>query len=130
MNKDKEIDELFKSFNPDVNTEGVMTKISDKMDVIDMVRHEQDRMNRFHRTVSVCCFSAGLIIGITLMFIVFFRPSPGNVMLDLVHLNQNLSGLALFYTDHRDMLLTFLAAASIILGSLPLICSNEWTRSL
>ena len=54
MNKDREIDELFKSFKPDVNAERIMTEISGKMDVIDMVKPEQDLMNRFHRMVSAC----------------------------------------------------------------------------
>lgn len=106
MSKDKEIDELFKSFNPEVDAERIMTGISGKMDVIDMARPELDRMNRFHRTVAVCCFIVGLLAGCFLI------------------------SMALFCADHRSLILTFLAAASFILGSLPLINSNEWSKSL
>ena len=64
MNRDNEIDKLFKSFNPVLDTEGLMTDIKDKMDVIDMIRSEQENINRFYRIVSSCCFAAGLSIGI------------------------------------------------------------------
>lgn len=74
MNKDKEIDELFKSFNPKVDAERILAEISDKMDVIDMVKPEQDRISRFHRMVSVCCFIVGLLTGYILMSMVMFHP--------------------------------------------------------
>ena len=127
---DREIDELFKSFKPDVNADRIMTKISDKMDVIDMVRPEQERMNRFHRTVSVCCFVVGLLTGCFLMSIVLFHPFADNPMLGTMLSSNRLPELTLFYTDHRDIILTFLAATSFILGSLPLINTNEWSKSV
>ena len=70
--KSKEIEEFFKSFNPEINAERIMTEISGKMDVIDTVRSEQDRMSRFHMTVSVCCLIVGLLTGSVLMSIVIF----------------------------------------------------------
>lgn len=115
MSNEKKIDELFKSFNPEVDTQRIMTEISGKMDVIDMVRPEQERMNRFRRIISVCCFIAGLLTGCFLMGLVLFHP---------------VSDSTLFWTDHRDMILTLLAATSFILGSLPLINTNEWSKSL
>lgn len=129
MNKDIEIDELFKSFKPEVDTERIMTEISGKMDVIDMVRPEQDRMNRFHKTVSVCCFIVGLLTGCFLMSLVLFHPLAGNALLNLVFTGNRFPELTMFYTDHRDTILTLLAATSFILGSLPLINTNEWSRS-
>ena len=130
MNKDREIDELFKSFKPDVNAERIMTEISGKMDVIDMVKTEQDRMTRFHRTVSLCCFIVGLLAGCFLMGLVLFQPSAENAMLDLTHPDNKLPVFTLFCTSHRDMILTFLAATSFILGSLPFINTNEWSKSV
>ena len=128
MNKDREIDELFKSFKPDINADRIMTEISDKMDVIDMVRPEQERMIRFHRTVSVCCFIAGLLIGCFLMGIALFHPSAGNALPGLALPVNRFPALILFFAEHRDMILTFLAATCFILGSLPLINTNEWSK--
>ena len=130
MNKDIEIDELFKSFKPEVDTERIMTEISGKMDVIDMVRPEQDRMNRFHKTVSVCCFIVGLLTGCFLMSLVLFHPLAGNALLNHMLTDNQFPELTLFYTDHRSIILTLLAATSFILGSLPLINTNEWSKSL
>ncbi|MCQ2130604.1 MAG: hypothetical protein MJY94_04360 [Bacteroidales bacterium] len=129
MNKDREIDELFKSFKPDVNAERIMTEISGKMDVIDMVKPEQDLMNRFHRMVSACCFIVGLLAGCFLMGLVLYHPSADNALLNLVFTGNRFPELTMFYTDHRDTILTLLAATSFILGSLPLINTNEWSRS-
>ena len=130
MNRDRETDELFKSFNPDVNAERIMTEISGKMDVIDMVRPEQDRMNRFHKTVSVCCFIVGLLTGCFLMSLVLFHPFAGNALLNHMLTDSQFPELTLFYTDHRSIILTLLAATSFILGSLPLINTNEWSKSV
>ena len=127
MNKDKEIEELFRSFTPEVSAERIMTGISDKMDVIDTVRLEQDRMSRLHMTVSVCCFIVGLLTGCALMSIVLFHPLAVNDMEDFVLMNRKLPEFTLFYTEHRDMLLILLASFSFILGSLPLMNSNEWS---
>lgn len=129
MNKDKEIDEIFKSFKPEVDAERIMAEISGRMDVIDMVRPEQDRMNRFHKMVSVCCFIVGLLTGCFLMSLVLFHPFAGNGLPSLALPGNRFPGLTLFCTDHRDMILTFLAAASFILGSMPLINTNEWSKS-
>lgn len=128
MNKDKQIDELFKSFKPELNAKRVLTRISGKMDVIDMVRPEQDKMDRFHMTVSACCFIAGLLVGSALMSMVLLHPSGGEATLNLVLLSKRFPGFTLFYIDHRDMILTILAAASFIIGSLPLIYSTEWSK--
>lgn len=128
MNKDREIDELFKSFKPEVDTKRIMTEISGKLDVIDTVKPEQDRMNRFHRMVSVCCFIAGLLIGCSLMGIVLFHPSSGNALPGLALPVNRFPALTLFCTNHRDMILTLLAATCFILGSLPLINTNEWSK--
>ena len=130
MNKDIEIDELFKSFKPEVDTERIMKEISGKMEVIDMVRPEQDRMNRFHKTVSVCCFIVGLLTGCFLMSLVLFHPFAGNASLNHMLTDNQFPELTLFYTDHRSIILTLLAATSFILGSLPLINTNEWSKSL
>lgn len=129
MNKGREIDELFKSFNPEVDAERIMAEISGKMDVIDMVRPGQDRMNRFHKTVSVCCFIVGLLTGCLLMSLVLFHPFAGNALLNHMLTDNQFPDLTLFYTDHRSMILTFLAATSFILGSMPLINTNEWSKS-
>ena len=126
MNKDKEIKELFRSYKPEVNADRVMTEISGKMDVIDMVRPEQDRMNRFHRTVSVCCFIVGLLTACFLMSIVLFHPFAENAVLNFALMGKSIPELPRIFTDHRDLILTFLAAASFILGSLPLVYTNEW----
>ena len=130
MNKDKEIDEIFKSFKPEVDTERIMKEISGKMEVIDMVRPEQDRMNRFHKTISVCCFIVGLLTGCFLMSLVLFHPFAGNALLNHMPTDNQFPELTLFYTDHRSIILTLLAATSFILGSLPLINTNEWSKSL
>lgn len=130
MNKDKEIDELFKSFKPKVDTERIMKEISGKMEVIDMVRPEQDRMNRLHRTVSACCFIVGLLTGCLLMSLVLYHPFAGNILPGLALPGNRFPELALFCAEHRDMILTFLAATSFILGSLPLINTNEWSKSV
>jgi len=129
MNKDKEISELFKRFNPEINAERIMTEISGKMDVLDMVRPEQERMNRFHRMVSVTCFVVGLLTGCFLMSLVLFHPSADNVVIDLLLPGNWFPGLSGFCTGHRDLILMSLAATSFILGSLPLINTNEWSRS-
>ena len=130
MNKDKEIDELFKSFKPKVDTERIMKEISGKMEVIDMVRPEQDRLNRFHRTVSFCCFIVGLLAGCSLMGMVLFPQSAYNALPNLALTSNWFPELALFCAEHRDMILTFLAVTSFILGSLPLINTNEWSKSV
>ncbi len=128
MNNDREIDKLFKSFNPDVNTERVMTEISDKMDVIDMVCPEQYHIKRFHRMVSVCCFIVGLLAGCFFMSLMLPNPSAGNEVLDFMLPGNSFPWGNVFWTGHREMILTILAATSIILGSLPLINTNEWTN--
>ena len=130
MNKDREIDELFKSFKPDVNAGRIMTEISGKMDVIDTVRPEQDRMNRFRKTVSVCCFIVGLLTGCLLISLVLFHPVVDSSAMDVALMGKRIPEIPQFWTDHRDMILTLLAAVSFILGSLPLINSNEWSKSL
>ncbi len=128
MNKDKEIEELFKNFNPDVNAERIMFDISGKMDVIDMVRPEQDRMDRFHRTVSLCCFIVGLLAGSLFMILLLLHPSAGDVMLDFALVGKKFPEFTRLCTGHRDVVLIFLTAVSFILGSLPLINSNEWGK--
>ena len=129
MNKDREIDELFKSFNPEVDAERIMTEISGKMDVIEMVRPGQDRMNRFHKTVSVCCFIVGLLTGCLLMSLVLYHPFAGNILSGLALPGNRFPELTMFCAEHRDMILTFLAATCFILGSMPLINTNEWSKS-
>lgn len=130
MNKDNEIDELFKSYQPEVNTDRIMKEISSKMDVIDMVRSEHEQVNRFHRAVSICCFIVGLLTGCILMSMVLLHPFADIVLSDLMTTDNRFPEFSLFCTDHRDMILIFLAAASFILGSLPLINTNEWNKSL
>ena len=130
MNKDKEIDELFKSFKPDIDAERIMTEISGKVDVLDMVKPEQDRMNRFHRTVSICCFVVGLLTGCFLMSLVLFHPFADSALPALTLSGNRLPEFTLFCLNHRDLILTFLAAASFILGCLPLINTNEWSKSV
>ena len=130
MNKDKEIDKLFKSFKPEVNAERIMAEISSKMDVIDTVKPERDRLNRFHRTVSFCCFIVGLLAGCSLMGLLLFPQSAYNALPNLALSGNRFPELTLFCAEHRDMILTFLAATSFILGSLPLINTNEWSKSL
>lgn len=129
MNKDKEIYELFKSFKPEVDTERIMKEISGKMDVIAMVRPEQDRMNRLHRTVSACCFIVGLLTGCLLMSLVLYPPFAGNILSGLALPGNRFPELTMFCAEHRDIILTFLAATSFILGSMPLINTNEWSKS-
>ncbi len=129
MNKDREIDELFKSFKPDIDAERIISGISDKLDVIDSVRPEQDRMNRFHRTVSVCCFLVGLMAGCFFMGLALIHPPVDNNVLNLMMTDRRFPELTMFCTHHRDIILTLLAALSFILGSLPLIGTNEWSRS-
>ena len=130
MNKDREIDKLFKSFKPEVNAERIMAEISSKMDVIDTVKPERDRLNRFHRTVSFCCFIVGLLAGCSLMGMVMFPQSAYNALPNLALTSNWLPKFTMFCTNHRNMILTLLAATSFILGSLPLTNTNEWSKSV
>ena len=86
-------------------------------------------MDRFHRTVSVCCFTVGFLAGCFLMGLALFHPYADKAMLNLMLTDNRLPELALFCTDHRDILLALLAATSFILGSLPLINTNEWSKN-
>lgn len=129
MNKDREIDKLFKSFKPEVDTEHIMKEISGKMEVIDMVRPEQDRMNRLRRTVSACCFIVGLLTGCLLMSLVLYHPFAGNILSGLALSGNRFPELTMFCAEYREMILTFLAATCFILGSMPLINTNEWSKS-
>lgn len=121
MNRDNEIDKLFKSFNPVLDTEGLMTDIKDKMDVIDMIRSEQENINRFYRIVSSCCFAAGLSIGIGLMAVVVLMPDGLYSIAEFI-LGANMSpAIASFCSDYSDLVLTLTASASVILGILPML---------
>lgn len=130
MNKDREIDELFKSFKPEVDSERIMTEISSKMDVIDTVKPERDRINRFHRTATFCCFIVGLLAGCFLMGLALFPQSADNALLNLTLTGNWFPEFTMFCVDYRNMILALLAATSFILGSLPLINTNEWSKSV
>ena len=98
-----------------------MTDIKDKMDVIDMIRSEQENINRFYRIVSSCCFAAGLSIGIGLMAVVVLMPDGLYSIAEFI-LGANMSpAIASFCSDYSDLVLTLTASASVILGILPML---------
>lgn len=128
MNRDNEIDKLFKGFKPDIDTGDVLKNIRGKMDIIDTVRSEQERLSRFHRMIAIGCFIAGLSIGLVLISIVLFAPS-GILTLVQAFFNGALpKGIAQFCLEFGNISLLIAASACIILGALPVINHFSWSR--
>jgi len=126
MNKDPEIEKLFKCFNPEIQQERFMMELQEKMDVVDKVEAEHRQIIHFHQMVSISCLVIGLVIGAGLMYISLFHP------IDWMILPETASWISIppyfspFFSS--DIILSLLAAFLIIIGALPMIYLESWGK--
>ena len=123
MQKDQDIEKLFKAYQPKAGKATLMAEVERKMDVVDMVRGAHQEQIRWMTYLAVLSMVIGLAVGIGLMWLVFFHP------IDWANLQTGVGLLlspemVLFLVKYGDMLLCLLAIASIILGALPMIFST------
>ena len=64
------------------------------------------------------------------MGLALFPQSADNALLNLTLTGNWFPEFTMFCVDYRNMILALLAATSFILGSLPLINTNEWSKSV
>lgn len=123
MQKDQDIEKLFKAYLPKVSNPNLLDEVERKMEVVDMVRGAHQEQIRWMTYLAVLSMVVGLGVGIGLMWMVFFHP------IDWANLQTGVGLLlspemVLFLVKYGDMVLCLLAIASIIIGALPMIFST------
>lgn len=125
MTKDKDIQQLFDTFQPQSGRADFVQQLNKKMQVVDIVRGEYDGATRFYRGLTIFCFLVGMAMGLGLLSLVLLHP------IDWAHMPTMIWGLQLspqfilFCARHADTILSLLAAFIIILGATPLMFSTS-----
>ena len=77
MISDKEFDELFADFHPQMNDDKAFVEsVSRKLEAIDMVKQYQKAQICKYRKRAILTFVIGVVIGIFMMVIAVLLPSP------------------------------------------------------
>lgn len=129
MNRDQELERLFKGFKPDTGTEGFIPGLKSKMDVVDSVRGEYRRSGRFNRVVSACCLTAGLLVGVSLLCLVLFHPVDWLSVAGAVSLTGVPSHFSLLIARHADIVLSLIASVFFVATALRFVNSGWGVRT-
>ncbi len=77
MINDKEFDELFADFHPQMNDgKAFVDSVSRKLEAIEMVKQYQEMQACKYRKRVILAFATGAVVGIFMMVIATFLPSP------------------------------------------------------
>lgn len=121
MNKNQDIEKLFKEYNPAIEKRKFMEKLEPKLDVVDKINQEQQRMIRLYRLVSVISLIAGMLMGGGVMCLVLLHP------IDWAALSRSVSWLrmsppaSLFVVRYANLFLYLFSGLIFIAGTLPMI---------
>lgn len=120
MNKDKDLEELFKSYSPNTDKEKFISSLEGKIAVIDSVRSEVDHIERFHRMIAAVCLVIGFTVGSALMSIVMLHPINWESLHNTASIVRISPVTAAFLARYADMILSLVASAFFIIGILPI----------
>lgn len=122
MEKDKDIEKLFKDFHPEDEKRNYVRELEGKMQVVDMIRGEHEHIVKFHRMMSAISLVLGFGIGIGLMSITLLHPIEWQHIPNFIGLQLHATLIG-FLVRYEDILLYLLATLSMMLGCLPLLRS-------
>lgn len=120
MEKDKDIEKLFKDFHPTDEKRDYVRELDKKMQVVDIVRGEHKRTAKAYRIVSVCCMLMGFGMGMLFLSLAM-HPIEWDAMMETISWLQLPAGMLLLLCERGNMLLYLLATLSIALGLLPML---------
>lgn len=128
MQKDKDIQQLFEQFHPKDGKPDFVQQLDKKMHVVDTIRGEHKRSSRLYRFLSVISLLTGFAVGFGLLSFASFGPLDWASILDgyEVFVPSFRLQMVAFLSHYADLILYTLGALSIILGLLPLMCTNDW----
>lgn len=129
MEKDKDIEKLFKDFHPKDEKRDYVRELEGKMRVVDIVRGEHKRTAKVYRIVSI--FSMLLGFGAGMLFIsLAIRPIEWSAFAEAISWLQLPAGALLLIAENGKLMLYLLATLSFILGLLPMLrMESSWNWS-
>lgn len=76
MEKDKNLEELFRNFHPDLgNKDLFMASLIQKMEAVEYVKRVQDAQIRQYKMAVLAAFVVGAIVSMALIAIIIFMPT-------------------------------------------------------
>lgn len=76
MEKDKNLEELFQQFNPDLGSKDLfMSSLSRKLEAIEYVKRVQDAQIRRYKVAILVAFIAGMVVSVGLIAFIAFLPT-------------------------------------------------------
>lgn len=106
MEKDKELEELFGNFNPELKDNRVfMIQLTKKLDSVEYVKRVQEAHIRRYRLFVVAAFACGVICGAVLFAMVLFAPAET----ELFHIDTDFQPLMFIEQNSRTLSLIVLS---------------------
>ena len=76
MEKDKNLEELFQQFNPDLGSKDLfMSSLSRKLEAIEYVKRVQDAQIHRYKAAILVAFIAGMVVSVGLIAFIAFLPT-------------------------------------------------------
>lgn len=114
MEKDKNLEELFSNFQPDLGSKDLfMSSLTRKLEAVEYVKQVQDAQIRHYKMAVLAAFVAGIVVSGILMIFILFMPTATPLFTFGIHtapflfIEENSHVIAL-------IILALVAASSII----------------
>lgn len=123
MEKDKTLEQLFESFNPDLgSSDAFMSSLTRKLEAVEYIKQMQEAQKLRYKRALLVAFGAGMVASLVLIAVILLLPTMAPV------LSLHAAPFAFFESNGRIIILIFLSlvAGTSIIG----LSANQANTSL